>query len=59
MAETVETWFVIMRGHDGKPLPFVDDNDVLATFLTETEADNAASRNPMGVVYGWEAYQWK
>lgn len=50
-------WFVMLNGN-GVPLPLVEEDDVVALFVSEREADAAARANPLGQIYGYETYVW-
>ena len=56
----VTYWFVILRSHDGKPVPLVGDNDAgaFALFATAEEARAAARESLLGKAYGWETHKW-
>jgi hypothetical protein len=50
-------WFVILRSQQGKPVPFVEDNEEMATFETEEEARTAVKGNVFAENFGYEVYE--
>lgn len=53
------SYFVILRGQNGRPLPMVDDENNIALFDTEDEAEECASENPLGSLFGFETIEWE
>lgn len=51
-------WFVMLRNAHRPPSPLIDDDEEVALFSSEDEADIAAEKNPLGVAFGWETYVW-
>jgi hypothetical protein len=52
------TWFVMLRGGKDGPLPMKDENDEIALFETEVEADREGEQNPVGHARGFQVYRW-
>jgi hypothetical protein len=49
-------WFVMLNLNN-RPAPLVND-DTVALFETETEADEAGYKNPLGKARGFQVYEW-
>ena len=50
-------WFVILRNQQGKPVPFVEDDEQMATFESEEEARRALRGNLFAEKFGYEVYE--
>lgn len=54
-------WFVMVhngRSDDDIPMPLVTDEEDVALFDSEADANRAAWANPFGEAYGFEVYEW-
>jgi hypothetical protein len=51
-------WFVMLRNGNLPPSPLIDDDEQIALFDSEGEADDAAERNPLGIAFGWASIEW-
>jgi hypothetical protein len=49
-------WFVMLNLND-RPTPLMDD-DTVALFETEDEADKTGYKNPLGKARGFKVYEW-
>jgi hypothetical protein len=51
-------FFVILTTQNVTPAPMMLENEELATFDTEVEAEEAAKDNILGKHFGYEIYEW-
>lgn len=51
-------FFVMLDSGNRTPVPLVDDDENVALFDTESEAESAGRRNPLGNAFGYDVYEW-
>ena len=45
-------------GHQGEPVPIMDDEDNVILFETEEEADKMANQQPLCQAGGYSVFDW-
>lgn len=48
----------MLRGHKNWPTPLMQDDETVALFDSEGEANKAAEDNSFARAYGFEVYEW-